>query len=447
MRRTLILVTALTALSQLSAFFKLWFTARVFGVGGDLDGYNLALVLPTLISGVLAGVLQTGFFPVRARWATQASQDRKAAFVGAVDELERSVLFGITALGLLISALLAISTKVWGPLIYSSAVPSVQSAFLTAANFTAWLTALNLIGDCAGYLLAMRNRFAIAAGAPIANGILGGFLLSVWPEGGLLNLVLGTVLGLALQICICLAGLKAIGFKYWGKWPKWEHLRAGWREMSALGFWILPGVVFSNIVASLPTVWVASYGEGAVSAFGYAYRLHSAALQLLVMASSTLILARFSELVARNEIAAIRSALKKATIISVVLGGTGILLISAIGTPALAWIFEGRFDSSAALRVSQHWWWMTTGLAFAILGNVFAKLWQAQGRPRLISAISAISLLTLTLSFGLFRPLLHEYALAASLSASAAAVVLLGFYFTRTFKPSSGDELDNRAKQ
>jgi len=419
MKTQLAIISLLTGASQLAAFFKLWFTARIFGVGSELDGYNLALVLPTLISGVMAGILQTGLFPVRARLHARGSAETVAAF-------ERSVLWGSLAVGAMVAAILALATPLLVPMLAESAPASVQASLRFAFPFSAALVALNMLGDCAGYLLAMRNRFVIAAGAPIVNGILGGLLLAAWPQGGLLNLVIGTVLGLAAQAGICLLGLRSTGFRLVGPLSEWTQMRERGREMLALGGWILPGVVFSNLVVSLPPLWVASFGEGAVSAFGYAYRLHTSALHLLVMASSTVILARFAELVARDEVVAVQAILRKAAAASIVLGGLGVVMVWAFGGPILEWLFDGRFDAEAASRVTTHWWWMTLGLAFSILGNVFAKLWQAQGRPRLISAVSGISLMTLTASHLLLRDVLQEYSLAAALSASGAAVVVLG---------------------
>ena len=121
-------------------------------------------------------------------------------------------------------------------------------------------------------------------------------------------------------------------------------------------------------------------------------RLHSAALQLLVIACSTLILARFSDLVARNDTEALRRILTKAGMLSLVIGGGGVLMVWGLGAISLEWIFGGRFDDSAAVRVSSHWLLLTISLPFAIIGNVFAKLWQAQKRPKLISIMAFISL-------------------------------------------------------
>src|SRR5690606_2038374 len=114
------------------------------------------------------------------------------------------------------------------------------------------------------------------------------------------------------------------------------------KEIARLGAWVMPGVVFSNLVVSLPPVWAAEFGEGAVSAFGYAYRLHSSAVQLLVMASSTLILARFSVLIASGDDASVRQLLKKAALVSFVLGALAVLCVATLGEPVLVLLLDRK---------------------------------------------------------------------------------------------------------
>ncbi|MEQ1602844.1 MAG: hypothetical protein HOP04_03970 [Methylophilaceae bacterium] len=427
MKKQLAVVSILTVASQLAALFKLWFTARIFGIGSELDGYNLSIVLPTLIVGVMAGVLQTGLFPVRAKLNADGDEVATASF-------ERSVLLGIAVLGCIFTLLLLLGAPFIVDRLSQSAPESVRTSLAFAFPVIVLLVALNFVGDCCGYLLAMRNRFAIAAAAPVANGLLGAFMLAVWPEGGLTNLVAGTVLGVALQVSICLWGLKSTGFVFIGPLPTWVTTKGHWGEMLSLGGWILPGVIFSNLVVSLPPVWAAQYGEGAVSAFGYAYRLHSSALQLLVIASSTVILAQFSNLVAQGDVAAVRRILAKAGAVSAIVGLFGVLAVWAVGAVLLHWLFGGRFDNDAAERVSSHWLLLTLGLPFAILGNVFAKLWQAQKRPQLISIMAAISLMSLTVMHSIADLFLKEYSLPAALATSATSVVLVGIWFLNPMK-------------
>jgi peptidoglycan biosynthesis protein MviN/MurJ (putative lipid II flippase) len=419
MRGQLAVITALTAVSQLTAFLKLWFTAKVFGVGSELDGYNLALVLPTLMSGVMLGFLQTGFFPVRARLHAEGDGFRTERF-------ERSTLWMATGIGGIASTLLAIGTPWLAPLIGDLAPVSVLNALRFSLPLVAIIVALSILGDCSGYLLAVRGRFSIAAGAPIVNGLLGGLVLAWWPEGRLTSLILGTLLGLMAQIAICLFGLNRAGFSLFGSILDRVSAKALFVDVARIGVWILPGVVFSNLVVSLPSIWIASFGEGAVSAFGYAYRLHSSVVQLLVMASSTIILANFSTLVARKDQAAIQRILREARLAAIGIGLAGVLVVWVAAVPVLEWLLVGRFDTEAAVRVGTHWLWLTGGLGFAILGNVYAKLWQAQGRSMLISGMAGCSLLSLFVGYILCRDALSEYALSAALSISSITVVVIG---------------------
>lgn len=424
MKSQLCIISALTAAAQLAAFFKLWFSARLFGLGSELDSYNLALVLPSLISGVLAGILQTGLFPVRAQLNAQASPETVHAF-------ERFVLWTCAAIGIATATALVLATSALVPLLAGSATAAVRTSLALMLPMMSMLIALNTLGDCAGYMLAMRQRFWIAAAAPVANGLLGGLMLAVWPEGGVANLLLGTLLGLALQVGICLCGLKYSGFPFTGSLPAWSLVRERGKEMLRLGGWILPGVVLSNLVISLPPVWMASFGEGAVSAYAYAYRLHSSALQLLVMTGSTIILSHFSQLIAQRQLKIVQHILFKSAIASAVVGASAVLLVWFLGAPTLTYLFGGRFDSAVASRVSSHWLLMTLGLGFAMLSNVHAKLWQAQSRPAWMSVIAIVSLSTLFLGYLLLRPFAGELAAAGALTISSVVTLAIGLNLTR----------------
>lgn len=420
MRSQLAVISVLTGISQLVGFVKLWFIASIFGVGSALDGYNLALVLPTMMSGVIAGVLQTGLFPVRAAL-------RECGDANACEGFERSVLLAMFIMGAAISVILALASEPITKLIAPGASAEVADALGFSFPLLAPLAALNTVGDCAGFLLAMRGRFAVAAAAPIVNAALSSALLGAWPEGGLLNLTIGTVGGLAVQVAICLWGLHRSGFSVVGPLPAWTAQASHWKEMIHLGAAILPGVILANLMSSLPPVWVTSFGDGAVSAFGYAYRLHASAIQLLILASSTVILARFSELVARKDHEAIQSILRKAGLASAAIGGLAIVCVWLLGSWALQLLFGGRFDAAAADRVAVHWLWLSLGLPFALLGNVFAKLWLAQKQARRMSLIAGLSLGTAALVYFLSNRWLLEYSVAAGLSSASIAVVLIGW--------------------
>lgn len=420
MKRQLLIVSVLTGLAQLAAFFKLWFTAHIFGVSSELDGYNLALVTPTLISGLLSGLLQVGLFPVRSKIGTTGPAAETAAF-------DRTVWWGYAALGALLVGILFLLSGWLGTVIVPVNQTATLTAFLSVMPLAAFLVAIGMMTDCSGYILAMRGSFLTAASAPVANGLLGGIMLAVWPQGGLDCLIWGTVCGAALQLAICIYRFQRISFHLLG--PLAIRDRRPFKEISRLGAWALPGVAFSNIAVSLPSIWAASFGEGAVSAFGYAYRLHLSAVQLLVMASSTMILARFSELVAAGDTQSVRRLLKKAALLSLGLGICAIVGVASLGEYILTLLFSGKFDGDAAEKVTQLWVWLSVGLGFNLLGNVFAKLWQAQARPILLSLMGGAGLMMLCLSYFILRGFVGEKTIAIAITCSSISGVLLGIRF------------------
>lgn len=423
MRNTLILISILTAGSQLAAFCKLWFTARIFGLSTELDAYNLVLTLPTLVSGVISGVLQTGLFPVRANFNLNASPTGIASF-------ERSILIGVLAIGSAVLVLLMLSIPVAPRILAGSASESTRQSAAVAFPWLLILAPLNILGDCAGYLLAMRNRFAIAAAAPIANGVFGAALFAVWPAGGFTNLIIGTIIGMMIQVAICVIGLHVSGLKIFGELMPRKEIFICWREILKLGIKILPAVVVANILSALPPLWLSRFGEGAISAFGYAYRLHMSAVQLIIMAGTTVILAEFSEMVARNNNAAIRSIVFKASAVAVMVGGLAFIIVFLCGAQVLSLLFGGRFDLNVAIRVTEHWSWLTFGMPFIIFSNVLAKLWQAQRRPLMMSILGMVNLVVLLLSFPFLQAWVAEFSVAAALSLGTIIMALLGFMAT-----------------
>ncbi|WCE07565.1 lipid II flippase MurJ [Pseudomonas sp. JBR1] len=423
MKSTLILVSLLTAGAQLAAFCKLWFTVRIFGLSPELDAYYLALTVPTMVSGVISGILQTGLFPVRARLNLEKNKDE-------VDAFERSVLAGASIFALVILVFLGLSIPYAPHLLAGKATSSVQGSVAIAFPWLLLLLPLNVLSDCCGYLLAMRNRFAIAAAAPIANGLLGAVLFAAWPSGGFANLIIGTLAGFLLQVLICIIGLNKSGLRIFGKLPGLMAIFLHWKDVGLLGVKILPAVIVASLLTAMPPLWLASFGEGAISAFGYAYRLHSSAVQLLIMASTTVILAEFSELVAQNDIKAIRRILYKAAAAGIVVGVLVVILVDTIGSDVLMLLFGGKFDLPVATKVTEHWLWLSLGMPFIIFSNVLAKLWQAQRRPLLMSALGMVNLSALFLAFPLLRHWVGEFSVAGALTVGTMIMAILGLLVT-----------------
>jgi peptidoglycan biosynthesis protein MviN/MurJ (putative lipid II flippase) len=428
-RNQLFYIALVTGASQLAAFVKLWLVARYFGVSADLDGYNLAFVLPMLISGVISGALQTGLFPVHARIRLQRGSQE-------VTILERTLFWWLFAMGGAISVMLLVSSAGLGQLLARDASADVGEAVVFVLRFSAFAVALNVMGDYLGFVLALRERFIIAVAAPIANALVGAGLLAAWPQGGLTNLAMGTLLGTAAQVAIVLWGAKRAGFVAIGRLSSWARKEEVW-EIARLSNWMLPAVIFANITIALPQILVARFGEGAVSAFGYAFRLHQSMLQLLIIAASPVILASFSGLVVRGDWRTLARLQRKAFWLSMLTGVVALVVVGSIGESLLLWTLGyGRFDAEAAQRVAGHWFWLTCGFGIALYGNVLAKRIQAKKGAKVLSVLALAGTVSLIVVAIPLRPWLDELAIPIAVTTATAVPTLAMAVLLRVSKHS-----------
>jgi peptidoglycan biosynthesis protein MviN/MurJ (putative lipid II flippase) len=420
MSRQLAAIVLVTGVGQVSALVKMWLVARLFGISTDLDAYTLAFVLPVLVSGVIGGTLQTGLFPV---YAQMSVQKRWAALAA----LERRLFWSILGVGGAACLLILASADPLGRAIAAGATERTKEATIYVVRFAAFAVVLNTVGDYVGYLLALRKRFVWAAAAPIANAMTGAALLLAWPEGGLTNLALGTVLGILAQTTIVLSVLLTTGFSFFSGEPT-AKLSIGpeVREILTLSGWMLPSVVFGSLTATLPPLLIARFDEGAVSAFGYAFRFHQSVLQLLFVAASPVVLARFSELIARRDSQSLDRLQRKALGLSIAIGAIAVALVGGNGEAILSLAFGyGRFDAVAASRVAEHWFWLTIGLGVSLYGNALAKRLQAAKGAKVLGVLALVSTLTLLLTVAALDQSLEEFSIPIAFTVAAVVTTLL----------------------
>ncbi len=430
MKQQLIGVTFLAGISQIAALAKTWIVARQFGVGPDLDGYNLAFTAPAVIVGVISGSIQIGLFPI-------CSQLRQESGEVATVRIERMVLVGVTALALLISLLLFAVNGLVGGWIARDATVGVVSATIFAMKFASAAVVLNVAGDLLGYQLAMRGKFMIAAAAPIANVVVSSAMLLAWPTLGLLNLVAGTTVGLALQVSIVALGAHVHGIRLFGDLPSRAEFTPAARRILGLSVWMFPALLFSNVTNALPPMLLTRFGDGAVSAFGYAFRIHQSIVQLLVMAAAPVILARFSDLVARKEWATLDRLQRKALLAAAVIGLTAVVAVWVLGAPLLKLVFgNGRFDDIAVARVAKHWLCLTFGLGTAIFGNVLAKRIQASGGAPTLALLSFVGTAVLVLVTIAMRGVAGESSVSLALTLSSAVLTIAMLIAIRAYDPN-----------
>jgi peptidoglycan biosynthesis protein MviN/MurJ (putative lipid II flippase) len=409
MLRTTRIVTLLGIVAQVAGFIRTAMIAAALGVSLDVDAYNLSLIAPVFISTVIGGWLQVGFI------------GRYAGFVATGEDLlatayRTRMLQLVMACGLLAS-FICILLPAW---VTELLVPPDQVAMRVAATqaleVSGWILFPVVLADFLGLVLNCHGRFFGAAFAPLINGLVSVLALWFWPTFDLSALVWTLLAGSAAQLLVVVFAVRKLALGY----PFFDTAVARNEVWTTLvtGLPLLPAILLSNAISPTIQMRVAELGEGAVATYGYAFRLHTALLQVLVMGSSTVLLPHFARLWALADTAEIVSLLRRiarASWLVTACATTGVFLLG--GDVVALLLGRGRFDIEHARQVGNVWAILSLALFPMMFGTFIAKLGQAMHRAGAILTSSVIS-------FGVTWLVASLGALSADLQYIAAATAI-----------------------
>jgi putative peptidoglycan lipid II flippase len=400
---------------------KLLVIASYFGTGPLLDAYYLGLVIPTFAVAVLTGILQTSFVPVYLRAKSRAEE--KTAYKLANFALTWS------ALALAGVALLATLARGAALMLLASDTSMQTRAELQAAFLPLlWMAPLTSMADCGAMLLNAEGRFAAAASAPLLNILVGTLVLAGSRGLGIYALVWSLLAGLAAQLVVVLLALRA------ARIPLRPQLVFPFPIQQALTAVALPVLIISilgNLIPAFIQLIAARAGVGAVSAMGYASRLHNAVVQAIVISVSVVLLPHFARLTAEGRTAELRQSLERIFAATLLFFAAAVVLVAASGPRVLGILLQrGNFSAVDAQQVAGVWLALTTGLLGATWGIFLARLFQAQRQPWVIAKLGVVSVVLNGVLAFTFMPRWGVVGVAAA--SSLAYTIIMGLFHLRT---------------
>ena len=275
---------------QFAGFGKLLIIADYFGAGATLDAYYLALVAPTFLASISAGILQSSFVPeyirVRATGGPALAQHvRNYALTWTVVVL--------TMVSVLASCL---PPSVLSILSHGSG-PQVHRQLEVAFSVLIWSTPVSGFADAGAMLLNAEGRFFAAASAPVANVAISVLTLLCWPQTTIDALIWSLLAGVAAQALVVAAALYRAGLSVRPSFAVPERLS---RALTHIALPVIVSSVLADFIPAFIQVAAARAGPGAVSAMGYASRLHNSLVQAVVMSVSVVLLPHFARLTAER---------------------------------------------------------------------------------------------------------------------------------------------------
>lgn len=377
-------VVAFGIILQVAGFGKLLVIADYFGAGPLLDAYYLGLVIPAFLSGVSAGILQTALVPAYVR-ARARGDDAAARTLASVTLSWTAVALGAVA------ALLTALRSVALPLLSHDTSPDTRAALHSAFALLVWTAPLNAVADAGALLLNAEGRFAAAAGAPLLNVVVGVIVLVAWHGSVIDALVWSLLAGLAAQTLVVFIAVRGAGIRLR---PKLMLPATVPRMLGTVALPVLLSMLLGNLIPAFVQLVSVRAGTGAISAMGYASRLHNSLVQAVVLSISVVLLPHFARLIAEGRNAELRTTLERVFAATLLFAVAALVLVAA-GGPLLVQVLleRGHFSAADTQLVARVWLALTAGLFGATWGIFLARLFQAQQLVWVIFTLGCVSVL------------------------------------------------------
>jgi len=391
MFRSSLMVSAIAVLASCASFMNQLVLARLFGAGGRMDSYLLAISLPLSATGLAIGVLGYQLVP-----ALQRAQMR----VGSSDPLVKSLVW---ALGIIAGVLAVGGILASGPLLRRLA-PTMSTEQAAAAVYIAriawlWLP-LGVISSIytAGLHVKMKFVFPTALqSAPIIGSLV--FCLLWHRQLGIYSIAWGQLAG---YIALVL-GLRAV---FGQTLMRIEHRREVYGVLQQLPLALAASIVFVIFPIS-DAFWGSRIGPATVSYLGYAQRLIVGFSGVAVVGATTVIFPKLAKHAAVGNDGAFKDNLAVSIRMMLSCMLPAAILLSVFSLTTVQLLFQrGAFKLEDAYLLATFLPYMLVGmLAMSCTGLIFKALFAGEKLQcaAFLSLFGALSYFTLS---GVFSRLL-----------------------------------------
>ena len=375
-----------------------------YGVSATVDAYQLAITITTWLPMLIVGVMTVVLVPRLV--GLSSSGESRTGFVG---ELNGTVL--------LIGAGISLLTWLAAPFSARLLASGVNAGTVQlTASLAAQLAPLAFCILICGYFsarLQSRERFIYSVTEAAPALLIALILILPLGLGGVLPLIVGTLVGYGLQVVILTAMVKQ-GDPPFGV-VRFNHQSAEWRSLyGALSLMVVAQLMIT-LANPIDQAFAARLGEGAVATLGYATRLVTLLTGLGSVVVGRALLPVLSRAVAEgSEKLGARQTLQWSGALAVAAAvGAGIMWLLA---PLIVRLLfqRGAFDAAATADVAHVLRFGLVQLPFYFAGMAMVQYYAATGRYRSILGITASALVLKVALNATLAPLLGVAGIALS---------------------------------
>ncbi len=376
--------------------------AALFGAKIATDVFAVASAVPTMVYDLLvSGAISAALIPVFTDYADSKDREDFGRVVSAVLSIAAAALAVVVALLIVVAPLLV---DILG------AGFDEETRSLTTSLVRLMLPSVLFMG-IAGILTAAlyaRQSFTLPAFAVAVYNvgiILGGTFLA--GRFGVTSLVLGVLLGAAMQVALQVPGLRGLKLR-----PRLDLSHPGVRTILKLYAPVALGLVVSNVGVIIDRNLASQTGEGSIAAMRFATTLVQFPLGLVATATSYAVLPTLARQAAPNpqpptpnpQYAATLRMGMKMILVLIVPAAVG---LAVLREPIVQLLFQrGAFDERATALTSLAFLGYSPSIAFSAIDQllIFAFYARKDTRTPVMVGVMAI-FVYLAVALTLMRPL------------------------------------------
>jgi putative peptidoglycan lipid II flippase len=411
-----LIIASLTFGTKLVSTGKELVVAASFGTGEAIDAFFIAFIVPSLAITVISGSFNAAFIPTYIQVREREGKD-------AAQRLLSNVLAWSTALLSAATIGMILTAPYYLPFLASGFSPEKileTRRLLYLLSPIVIITGINTIWSA---VLNAGEQFALVAITPALTPCVITICLVAGRSWGITGLIVGTILGMALEAGVIGGSLLR---KKISPWPRWHgtdaHLKQILRQY-------LPTISGSFILASTALInqgMAAMLGSGSVAILNYGSKLIAVPTSIGTTALGTAVIPYFSTMVAKNDWAGIRHTLRR--YFGLIFGATiPLTIVLALGSESLVRIVyqRGAFTPDDTQLVARVLALFALQLPFYAAGILLVRLISAMLANHILMIANIISVF---LSFALNFLFMKKLGVAG-IALSTSCVYLVSFLF------------------
>ncbi|GMU47951.1 MAG: hypothetical protein AMXMBFR31_01770 [Candidatus Desulfobacillus denitrificans] len=407
-----ITVAAVTAITFVGLFVRDIVMARLFGLGGELDAFVVAAVVPMFLVAVLSVPIGTAIVPVFL-----AVRERASA--AAAQALARRIAMTFLAAGLVLAVVVALA----GPaLLETAGWAALPEKSARVQAITLWMLAIfvfsGLVTLANGLLNALGHYVVPAAAQVIVPVVAIAALLVFGNSHGAIVAAMAMFVGQLVNLVLVHRALAARGVSLWAS-DKFDG--SGYGQFVSQYLPLVAAAVFMQLTIPVSTAMASVLPERGVAALGLGSKAVLFATGLIGASIASVVLPYFSRYMAQSRLLDARRELSFLLLAGTVISIPATLVLHLLSEPFVRLAFQGgAFGSAETSIVSRV---MANGilqLPFFVINLLLLKFAIAirhSGRVMLAAAVGLAANVLLNL---VLMPRLGAPGIALSMSIAAA---------------------------